>query len=294
MSKTCTIIKAGRSDTYGRPLLVGQIYTGPDDEVFSLWQAGFATVDGAPSALISSAAQKSLVVATQQAPYFIMPSTLTHSGSGGAFSLSGAIFSGFAAAVGQGFWGYFPADSGYAGLPAGWYFCAMTSDTVGVRYTNVASIYGSGIPANPIAFGFDLAGANAGTTAEIVFLEKTLPGMSMGPNGRMEATHQMIGLSASDTTSFRLKLGDASEQVAISQPTNTTTNILHRDLRVFNLGSNLRQWSPPATAATGVTAANYSSVDTSVNQKIEFTLQTSAATSAVGSLYLSLVCVYGE
>lgn len=56
MAKTCTIIKAGRADTYGRPLLVGQTYTGPDDEVFSLWQSGFASVDGAPEAFLPATA----------------------------------------------------------------------------------------------------------------------------------------------------------------------------------------------------------------------------------------------
>lgn len=48
MTITCVITKAGRCNTYGAPLLVGQTYTGPNDEVFSLWQTGFATVDNAP------------------------------------------------------------------------------------------------------------------------------------------------------------------------------------------------------------------------------------------------------
>ena len=48
MTTTCTITKEGRCDTYGRPLLVGQAYTSSDDEIKSLWQAGFCTVTGAP------------------------------------------------------------------------------------------------------------------------------------------------------------------------------------------------------------------------------------------------------
>ena len=49
MTTTCTITKAGRCDTYGRPLLVGHSYTSSDDEIKSLWQAGFCSVTDAPT-----------------------------------------------------------------------------------------------------------------------------------------------------------------------------------------------------------------------------------------------------
>ncbi|HNP41705.1 MAG TPA: hypothetical protein PKI24_19040, partial [Nitrospira sp.] len=49
MTTTCTITKEGRCDTYGRPLLVGQAYTSSDDEIKSLWQAGFCSVTDAPT-----------------------------------------------------------------------------------------------------------------------------------------------------------------------------------------------------------------------------------------------------
>lgn len=44
MTITCTITKAGRADEYGRPLLVGQSYTGVDAFVESLYMSGYATV----------------------------------------------------------------------------------------------------------------------------------------------------------------------------------------------------------------------------------------------------------
>jgi len=50
-SLTCTITKAGRSDAYGRPLIVGQTYTSGFDEVKSLVQAGFASVSN-PSVVL--------------------------------------------------------------------------------------------------------------------------------------------------------------------------------------------------------------------------------------------------
>lgn len=233
------------------------------------------------------------VIATQKGSYVIMPSTLTFSGSAGDFTLSGAIFSGFAAAVGHGFWGYFPADSGDAGLAAGWYFCVAGTDTSGTRYKDQPATYGSAYPVTPTAFSTNLSGANAGTTSEITMFATTVPGGSMGPNGRIEVTYQFAGTSASDTKTFRVKLGASAEQVGIYQTTNTTTNVLHRDLRVFNLGSEQRQWSPPGSAATSVSNISYSNIDTSVNQEISFTLQTSAASSAVASLYCSALTVFG-
>ena len=58
MTTTCTITKAGRCDTYGRPLLVGQSYTSSDDEIKSLWQAGFCTVTGAPEVFEKAVSQR--------------------------------------------------------------------------------------------------------------------------------------------------------------------------------------------------------------------------------------------
>lgn len=44
MTTTCTITKAGRADEYGRPLLVGQAYTGVDAFVESLYMSGYCSV----------------------------------------------------------------------------------------------------------------------------------------------------------------------------------------------------------------------------------------------------------
>lgn len=81
MARTCTITKAGRSDSYGRPLLVGQTYTAPDDEVISLWQAGFATIFNSPTTFLpnktimgslSSSASPMYLVKLTQAEYLAL------------------------------------------------------------------------------------------------------------------------------------------------------------------------------------------------------------------------------
>lgn len=47
MTITCTIIKPGRTDEYGRPLTVGTSYSGADSFIKALYQTGFCTVTNA-------------------------------------------------------------------------------------------------------------------------------------------------------------------------------------------------------------------------------------------------------
>lgn len=44
MNLTCTIIKLGRSDEFGRPFTLNQVYTGPYEYVRDLYTSGFAAV----------------------------------------------------------------------------------------------------------------------------------------------------------------------------------------------------------------------------------------------------------
>jgi hypothetical protein len=288
---TQTVILTQPVRVSGSVLAAGTTQTLARDIAADLVARGFATSVGTPVWQdVQSFSPR--VVASQKGAYIIMPNTLTFSGAAGAFTLSAAIFAGMSSSIGSGFWGYFPADSGSAGLAAGWYFCTMSTDTAGIRYADVAAATGSPFPATPTAFTANLSGANAGTTAEITCFSATIPGKSMGPNGRIDITALIGGNSASVTKDFKAKLGSSAEQIASWSITNTTTNALHRDFRIFNLGSENRQWSPPTTATTTVSGVNYSAIDTSLSQEISFTLQTSSAASAVALLYCSVSTLF--
>ena len=96
MTTTCTITKAGRCDTYGRPLLVGQTYTSSDDEIKSLWQAGFCSVTDAPTIFDAPSYPYPQQIAAIGTPFAILPGDgsttgLQFTGSAGAFTLSAAI-----------------------------------------------------------------------------------------------------------------------------------------------------------------------------------------------------------
>ena len=73
MTTTCTITKSGRCDTYGRPLLVGQSYTSSDDEIKSLWQAGFCSVTDAPTIFEAPSYPYPQQIAAIGVPFCILP-----------------------------------------------------------------------------------------------------------------------------------------------------------------------------------------------------------------------------
>ena len=125
MTTTCTITKAGRCDTYGRPLLVGQTYTSSDDEIKSLWQAGFCSVTDAPTIFDAPSYPYPQQIAAIGTPFAILPGDgsttgLQFTGSAGAFTLSAAILTNAWNAL-KGCWCYMPSGFGRTEYPAGWY-----------------------------------------------------------------------------------------------------------------------------------------------------------------------------
>ena len=131
MTTTCTITKSGRCDTYGRPLLVGQSYTSSDDEIKSLWQAGFCSVTDAPTIFEAPTYPSPQQIAAIGVPFCILPGDgsttgLQFTGSAGAFTLSAAILTNAWNAL-KGCWCYMPANFGRTAYPAGWYWAVFSA-----------------------------------------------------------------------------------------------------------------------------------------------------------------------
>ncbi|MBK8117600.1 MAG: hypothetical protein IPK44_25270 [Candidatus Accumulibacter sp.] len=171
MTTTCTITKSGRCDTYGRPLLVGQSYTSSDDEIKSLWQAGFCSVTDAPTIFEAPTYPSPQQIAAIGVPFCILPGDgsttgLQFTGSAGAFTLSAAILTNAWNAL-KGCWCYMPSGFGRSGYAAGWYWAVFSSDTAGVLYSDT---YVSGrVTRNfsPTAFPVNLSGWLTQTTSEV-------------------------------------------------------------------------------------------------------------------------------
>lgn len=119
-----------------------------------------------------------LVIARSAIPFFIAPTgTMANNG---AITLGTALPTTYANA-----YIFLPAGAIAAGVPAAstWYFCQMSSTTVGAVFNN---IYVSGlptVPASPTAFATTGPGAYTGITAATTGPQITIPAGALGPNG---------------------------------------------------------------------------------------------------------------
>ena len=283
MAKTCTIIKAGRADTYGRPLLVGQSYTGPDDEVFSLWQSGFASVAGAPGAFMPATQIQQFVIAQSNTPFFIMhgdgaANGCQFTGSAGAFTVSAAIVTS-AGSLLSGCYAYLSANFGGSSRPAGWYWCEFSSDTAGILYANQYTGGPVRRPSANVAFSENLTGWVTGPTTEITIANDILlPGTALGKNGRIRMSVSGTG-TTTGTKSYRLR--DASTNLLAIFATTTTPSFAQEG-EVFCIDSDTvkRQGRIYGTAGTVLQAAQVTSLSTAVDQLLSISIQSSSNMSA--------------
>ena len=303
MAKTCTIIKAGRADTYGRPLLVGQSYTGPDDEVFSLWQSGFASVDGAPGAFLPATQIQQQVIAVSNIPFLIMPGDgaangCQFTGSGGAFTLSAAILSNIGTSL-AGCYPYFSAGCGGSSLPAGWYWTEFSSDTAGIVYAENYTSGKASRPATKTEITPNLSGWVTGTTSEVVGPTGfVLPGSALGKNGVLELFLSQAG-STTGTKSYRTQLdgtnvfqnGGASSPIGDSLHTATCTDSVSEK----QLGrTSSSAYVSLGSATTAFAATNRVSIDTSIDRTVSLSLQQSTNVSTPVLMRFSLKATSGK
>jgi len=300
MSKTCTIIKDGRSDTYGRPLLVGQIYTGPDDEVFSLWQSGFAVVEGAPGSFIDAPSVKQQIVALSNVPFIIMPGDgaangCQFTGTNGEFTLSAAIIANIWTSL-AGCYAYFSAGFGGSSLPAGWYWTEFSSDTAGIVYAETY-VSGSGQPGRsdtktPITP--NLTGRITGSTSEIVGPSGfVLPANALGDNGNLQILLGQAG-SVAATKTFRVKM-----ETTNIVTTSTTTGPVGESLHTVTCADSQTEKICGRTTSIGGFLNSYAldntvSVNTSISQQISMSLRQSTNVAAAVLLRAYVVATYGE
>lgn len=305
MSKTCTIIKAGRSDTYGRPLLVGQVYTGPDDEVFSLWQSGFASVDGAPGSFIDAPAIKQRTVAISPIPFLIMPGDgaangCQFTGTNGAFTLSAAIIANIGTSL-AGCYAYFSASFGGSSLTAGWRWTEFSSDTAGIVYAETYES-GSGQPGRPATrtpITPNLSGWVTGSTSEIVgpsgFI---LPGNALGNNGNLQVFIGQAG-STSGIKSYRAKI-DTTNVVQVGNTSSPVIDTLHTitcsdsPTEKYCGRSIASSAGGVGIAATAATSASVVSVNTAIPQQFSISLQQSTNVATPILLRAYAIATYGE
>jgi len=304
MTTTCTIIKAGRCDTYGRPLVVGQTYTSGDDEIKSLWQAGFCTVTGAPEVFEKVVYHYPQQIASIGTPFVIPPGDggstgLLFTGTLGTFSLTGSPPTGTWVSL-KGCYIWMPANFGGSSYPAGWYWGVFSGDTAGILYMDT---YVSGIPkrpSSPTPFPVNLSGRITTPLSEITGPTGfTLKGGSMGPNGKLKF-HTKVSGNTTSTKHLSVFLGSNRLFWIYSLTTIPVGEYL---LSASNQGSDSLQASSRVSWVTGVgtTGNSYTavpentSIDTSLDYNVSITLQVPVLNTACAILlYADLSVTYGD
>ena len=299
------ILQSGRTDAYGLPLISGSVVTVDRDYAVSLVYSGFASwvnpADAYDGETNFRKPSENYVLFQSGVPIWIPAGDggangLNFTGVRGVFSLSAAVATNFWNIFGSGGYAYLPAGAG--GLTTGgWYWCVMTSDTAGEIFAETYSGTGN-LPfvASPTALSNISAGRITQSTSEVAGIAFTVPGGSLGPNGRLTWSMRTSGSNAASSKVFRLKLGGTT--LVTVQPTTTPC----MDLLGFtvNLGTTGRQSNARATPVTGVPAAGstigsseISTVDTSVDQTFAFSMQLAANTDTAALIYEQVGIQYG-
>lgn len=244
-------------------------------------------------------------VATMVAPgaALVMTSVLHQSAipvgipSGGTMDANGRVTFTMALplAYTTGIYLYFPSAAVYAASAAGFYYVVMdnASQTVGTVYNNiyVPGVTPLAIPATPAPITLAGPGAFTGSQLAIAVAAATIPGSSLGKNGRID--FQFYGSNnntAGQNKIFTLHFGG---QQLHSQAQTTAVNLAVARFVMANRGREDRQVSSnTATNGTSSAAPLQFSVDTTVDQLVEIRLQHSS--SATDVIMLECACIVAE
>lgn len=276
------ILRSGRADVYGLPFIPGSVATVDRDYAASLVSTGFASwmnpADAYDGETNIRKPSEAYTIFTAGAAFGLLPGDggangLTFTDSIGNFTLSAAVITDFYRAFAGGGYIYFPA--GTAGSLDGWYFAVMFSDTAGRVYAD-KYLQGTGTPqivASPTSLSGISTGRITQSTSEITAFTFTLPGGGMGPNGRFISEYARAA-DATGTKTVRTRLAG----IAIYSDSKTTSSVGESTVEFRNIGSQNRQWGDRGSFSATIASSQYSSIDTSVDETLTVTLQSSLNT----------------
>lgn len=171
---------------------------------------------------------------------------------------------------------YFNANDIFAGSAAGWYFCKMSSTTVGVVYNNVYTYGIPEVPTLPISFVSTGPGAITGDTGIITGPAISVIAGSMGPKGVLRVTHFWSFTNSANNKFARVNYGGT---LYYNETAPNLANAMNQT-SIFNRGVPGIQISPPAGAngiSQGAGLPTYGTVDSTASQ--DLSIQTNQATA---------------
>ncbi len=187
---------------------------------------------------------------------------------------------------------YFPANAIATGVPAGWYYTTFSSTTVGIVYNNTYTTGVPVIPASPTAFATSAGSVTAQITTVVQAQNATLPGGSLGNNGRVRAysLFQANNSAASKVASMTIGGGQ------ITTFTLSSSNVMSEAMHTTqNIGVQNAQISRAATYNSLTSTPNWSTVDTAADQvlAVNLTLGTAATGDYIISYNVEFTAEYG-
>lgn len=304
------ILQSGRTDAYGLPLIPGSVVTVDRDYAVGLIYAGFASwvnpADAYDGETNLRKPSETYVLFQSGMPLVIFAGDggsngFSFTGTRGVFTLSAATpFAGLGSTILSGCYAYIPAGAG--GLAAGWYWCVMSDDTNGEIFAETYTP-GSGTPkyiTSPTQLPNATSGRITQTTAAVTAASFTMLGNSIGPNGLMRSIVKWLSSSTAGAKTPRVTVGSATH---FSVPhTNSLNNQICVSTRQ-NMGRidsqiGTRTGSTTGSFDGGLSATTYlgdkTSIDTSVDQTVAFTMQVAATTDSMILVPMQFAVQYGE
>ena len=184
-------------------------------------------------------------------------------GANGALTLAVALPVAYPAA-----YVYFPLDGIGVGVPAGHYYTTFSSTTAGTVFNNRYVTGQPQIPSSPTAFVTTAGTVVTQVTSAVVGPNITLPGGSLGVNGRIvtEALWQSNNSAQNKQAAARL---NSQNMAAVAM---TTTNVMSEiDTKTQNTGVVTRQITRTATINSLTGTPAFLTVDTAQDQTVDVT-----------------------
>jgi hypothetical protein len=250
---------------------IGTVSPYTDDRFGSgTWTTGLIkAIDSDTSSNLQSDFKKYTIMQTQPQPYVLSQGAVPYGiANSGTIATNGTVTLGTAlnTTYSGGIWLYFPAAA-FAASAAGFYWCVMSSTTVGVVYTSDTSAVA-------------VTGSNSaytGDTTQRTAVSVTIPGGSMGANGsvRHHAGHSINNTAGNKVTSTFFGA------TSIFTATGTTNTSMGYEAVTTNKNSASSQ----RTSNLGVTGATgqgaFSAIDTNTDSLLTFRLQLAVATDVL-------------
>jgi hypothetical protein len=174
-----------------------------------------------------------------------------------------------------------PANAISAGSAAGWYFCQMSSATVGTVFNNTYTSGTPAIPASPTAFVTTGPGAYTGVTGTVNAQAISIPANTLGANGVLSYQANWSFPSNGNNKTASITFGGS----AVLSNTQTTQATLSVKKSIQNRGATNAQFGDNGTAGTGVGTSGNSNAFLAVDTTTALTLQF-ASNIAVATDYM--------